>query len=76
MAPVKILVKNNGSLHVEGEFEIFDQEGNKFDVSGRTLVKFCRCGLSQNKPFCDSAHKHHGFQSEVKAFVLPPPKQP
>ena len=75
MSPVKILVKNNGSLRVEGDFEIFDMDGNKFDVSGRTAVSFCRCGLSQNKPFCDSSHKHHGFQSEVKAFTLPP-KQP
>ena len=32
----KITVKNNGSIRVEGEFELFDIDGNKFDLSGRT----------------------------------------
>jgi len=30
----KITVKNNGSIHVEGEFELFDIDGNKFDLAG------------------------------------------
>ena len=70
----KITVKNNGSIRVEGDFEIFDQQGNKFDLAGRTAISLCRCGLSNDKPFCDSSHKHHGFQSEIVARVLPPPK--
>ena len=72
--PVKITVKNNASIHVEGDFEIFDQNGNKYDLAGRTLIKLCRCGHSKNKPFCDSAHKLAGFQSEVAAYSLPPPQ--
>jgi CDGSH-type Zn-finger protein len=27
-----------------------------------------------NKPFCDGSHARCGFQSEVVAIVLPPPK--
>jgi CDGSH-type Zn-finger protein len=72
--PTKITVKNNGSIRVEGDFEIFDQQGNKFDLAGRTAISLCRCGLSNDKPFCDSTHKHHGFQSEIVARALPPPK--
>lgn len=69
----RITVKNNGSLRIEGDFELFDIDGNRFDLSGRTKISLCRCGLSKDKPFCDSSHKAAGFQSEVKARKLPPP---
>ncbi len=52
----KITVNNNGSLKVEGEFEIVDKDGNKYDLGGRDLVSICRCGMSKNKPFCDGPH--------------------
>lgn len=70
----KITVNNNGSLRIEGEFEIYDASGNQYDVSGRTVIGLCRCGQSANKPFCDGAHARCGFQSQVVATVLPPPK--
>lgn len=75
MASTIITVNNNGSLKVEGDFEIRDKEGNLYDLGGRTLVSICRCGMSQNKPFCDGAHKGH-FEHEAKAFALPPKKTP
>ena len=70
----KITVNNNGSLRIEGEFEIYDASGNKYDVAGRTVIGLCRCGQSANKPFCDGSHARCGFQSQVVASVLPPPK--
>lgn len=70
----KITVNNNGSLRIEGEFEIYDASGNKYDVAGRTVIGLCRCGQSANKPFCDGSHARCGFQSQVVATVLPPPK--
>jgi len=69
----KIIVKNNGSIRVEGEFELFDIEGNKFDLSGRIHISLCRCGQSKEKPFCDGTHRVCGFQSEIKAYKLNPP---
>lgn len=74
--PTKITVNNNGSLRIEGEFEIFDSTGNKFDLGGRTIVSLCRCGQSEKKPFCDSTHKKIGFASEVHAYALEPIKKP
>ncbi len=71
----KITVNNNGSLRIEGEFEIVDMQGEKYDLAGRDLVSICRCGLSKNKPFCDGSHRGH-FDHEAKAFALPPKKQP
>ena len=46
----KITINNNGSIRVEGDFEICDPEGNKFDLAGRTAIGLCRCGASLKKP--------------------------
>lgn len=67
----KITVNDNGSLKVDGEFEVVDKNGDQYDLAGRTIVSFCRCGLSQNKPFCDGSHKGH-FEHDAVAFALPP----
>ncbi len=69
----KITVRNNGSLRVEGDFTLCDMEGKAFDLAGRTSISLCRCGHSQDKPFCDGSHKKVNFQSEIKARALPPP---
>jgi CDGSH-type Zn-finger protein len=71
----KITVRNNGSLRIEGEIEIYDDAGNKYDLAGRSVISLCRCGQSNNKPFCDGSHARCGFESQVVATVLPPPKQ-
>ena len=74
MDNTKITVRNNGPLRIEGSFTIEDSEGNTFDLAGRTVIGLCRCGKSENKPFCDGAHGRIGFESAVKARALPPPK--
>jgi len=74
MAKTKLTVNSNGSLKVEGDFEIVDKNGNVYDLGGRDLVSVCRCGLSKNKPFCDGAHINH-FEHEAIAFDLPPKKK-
>lgn len=74
MAVTRITVLQNGSLRVEGDFEIVDQNGQPFGLSGRTRVSLCRCGHSKNKPFCDASHKTCGFEAVTMAFDLPEPK--
>ena len=73
MAKVKITVNNNGSLRVEGDFDIVDMQGAHYGLEGREIVSLCRCGLSKNKPFCDGSHKA-GFEHQAAAFALPPRK--
>ena len=73
MASTKITVNSNGSLKVEGDFEIVDPNGNVYGLAGREIVSFCRCGHSKNKPFCDGSHKLN-FEHEANAFDLPPKK--
>jgi CDGSH-type Zn-finger protein len=77
MANVKIIVRNNGPLRLEGEgIEIVDQELKAFGLAGRTVVSLCRCGHSEKKPFCDGTHAKIGFKSECVAIDLPPPAPP
>ena len=73
MASTKLTINNNGSLRVEGDFEIVDMQGNTYGLGGRTLVSLCRCGRSANKPFCDGSHKGN-FDHEAQAFDLPEKK--
>jgi len=55
-----IKVRDNGPYKVTGSFVLEDADGNSYDVAGRPIV-LCRCGLSQNKPFCDAAHNGSDF---------------
>ena len=70
-----VQVRNNGPLRIEGEnIKITDQDGKEYGLAGRTVVSLCRCGQSQNKPFCDGSHNKAGFSSQCQAFELPAPK--
>lgn len=51
----------DGPLIVEGEFEITDSEGKTLEKKSK--VALCRCGASENKPFCDGAHKKIDFKA-------------
>ncbi|MEZ5354694.1 MAG: CDGSH iron-sulfur domain-containing protein [Bryobacteraceae bacterium] len=70
----KVTVLNNGPLRLEGDFGISDPTGGEFGLAGRTVISLCRCGASENKPFCDGSHARAGFQSQCAARDLPPPK--
>ena len=75
MANTKIIINTNGSIKVEGDFEIIDRSGGIYDLAGRDVIGLCRCGQSKNKPFCDGSHNSAGFQHDAVAFALPPKKQ-
>lgn len=75
MPATKITVLSDGSLKIEGDFEITDKNGGIYNLQGREAVSLCRCGMSKNKPFCDGSHKGH-FEHDATAFDLPPKKQP
>jgi CDGSH-type Zn-finger protein len=74
MADTKITVRANGPYRVEGEdIKIYDEKGQVYGLAGRTVVSLCRCGQSQNKPFCDGTHSKIGFVAESQARDLAPP---
>lgn len=68
LSEVNIRLRDNGPLVVEGKITITDAEGNEFPVApDKPAVALCRCGGSQNKPFCDGSHKSTGFESADRA---------
>ncbi|HKY03521.1 MAG TPA: CDGSH iron-sulfur domain-containing protein [Blastocatellia bacterium] len=72
--PVEIIINNDGSVKISGDFVIKDSTGKEFGLGGRQVISLCRCGHSNNKPFCDGSHARAGFDSKVEARDLPPPK--
>jgi len=52
----------NGPLLLSGNFTIMAASGRKAWKGKKAAL--CRCGNSQNKPFCDGAHKNAAFQAD------------
>jgi CDGSH-type Zn-finger protein/uncharacterized Fe-S cluster protein YjdI len=59
--PLKIDPQTDGPLQVRGNLEITSGTGRV--VARVTQARLCRCGGSQNKPFCDGTHARIGFRS-------------
>ena len=56
----KVEILENGPLLVYGTLHVTNANGD-IEKKNKTTA-FCRCGASQNKPYCDGAHKKSGFQ--------------
>ena len=67
MADTKIEIRENGPLRVTGPIDIVDKDRKAYSIPEGQWVSFCRCGNSQNKPFCDAAHRDAGFEAESVA---------
>jgi CDGSH-type Zn-finger protein/uncharacterized Fe-S cluster protein YjdI len=61
---VRITPKPNGSVRLEGALTLTDANGAVVYQGER--MSMCRCGASQNKPFCDGTHKNIGFTTETQ----------
>lgn len=69
---VKITVRANGPLRVEGPITLVDVEGNAWDLTGKPAISLCRCGMSSKRPFCDGTHGREGWKCDAS----PIPKEP
>lgn len=54
--------KCSGPVWLRGGVQVVAADGHKYEVRNR--VTLCRCGASQNKPFCDGQHAAIGFRSD------------
>jgi CDGSH-type Zn-finger protein/uncharacterized Fe-S cluster protein YjdI len=60
--PLTITPLSNGPLLVEGAFALRSADNDRIVYGER--AKFCRCGQSGNKPFCDGTPKRGGLEAE------------
>lgn len=58
---VSLQFTENGPIVLEGEIEVVGPDGKV--ITEIKDVSLCRCGLSQNKPFCDGHHETSGFHA-------------
>lgn len=63
--PVTITPLANGPLQLIGEIELLSGDGQSRQRGMTT--RLCRCGQSNNKPFCDGSHTVVGFVAEPLA---------
>jgi len=56
----KIEVLKDGPLVVHGLLKVMHNDGKEEIKIKKTA--FCRCGDSNNKPFCDGSHNKNGFK--------------
>ncbi|MCS7003150.1 MAG: CDGSH iron-sulfur domain-containing protein [Dehalococcoidia bacterium] len=54
-----IEITDDGPLYVSGAFTLTRPSGLVVQVDGETWL--CRCGASNDKPFCDGSHNRIGF---------------
>lgn len=57
--PLKITISSGGPAQCDGSLTVFDAFGD--EVLRTDQCWFCRCGASNDKPFCDGSHKTVGF---------------
>lgn len=65
MKTPSIQMKDNGPYQIRGSFALIDATGNEYEVGSD--ISLCRCGRSENKPFCDGTHEEIDFESAPRA---------
>ena len=58
--PATMEPQPGGPIYARGDLELQDEDGNI--VRRATRLALCRCGASNNKPYCDNSHLAIGFK--------------
>lgn len=56
-----VTVLKNGPYHITGGIELIGENTQFGEGASKEHYTLCRCGASENKPFCDGAHKSSNF---------------
>ena len=59
-APTAMVPVHDGPLLVRGDLRVLDPETGGV-IAEETRIALCRCGKSENQPFCDNSHRRTHF---------------
>ncbi len=63
---VEISIMKDGPYVVSGVVTFLDTKGTSY-ADLNPIIALCRCGLSQDRPFCDGSHSAGGFTGDERA---------
>jgi len=69
---VKLRLREDGPLVIDLPAGTRLRLNGEERVLERAKLALCRCGRSENKPFCDGAHKRAGFRAPAGELELDP----
>jgi CDGSH-type Zn-finger protein len=61
-----VTVSENGPYLITGGIDLIGDNIQWADGSSKEYYTLCRCGASNNKPFCDGMHKSINFMDDAK----------
>ncbi len=56
----------SAGIFVKGGIPIESSDGSVYEIRNRVVL--CRCGMSGNKPFCDSRHVSEGYREDEESI--------
>ena len=60
-------IKVSGPIWVKGGIDLESADGTKYERRNRMTL--CRCGKSNNKPFCDGSHINVRFNDGDESLI-------
>jgi CDGSH-type Zn-finger protein len=61
-----VTISKNGPYLITGGIDLIGDNIQWADGSSKEHYTLCRCGASNNKPFCDGMHKSIKFVDDAK----------
>jgi len=55
----EVRVMEDGPLVLKGDFTVYDTDGR--ELRHFKITSLCRCGVSNNLPYCDGTHRKIGY---------------